>query len=410
MLTFQSAEDASPTNTYADACWRDDPRISPDYWRELLGHTVGKLALDWRTSVAAERALALGTNLVLTAPATHARAAEAIAAQLNPIQAAVTICFTTTPAVLPQPAPTYVVWQIENAPTEEEAIAAFTTLETLTAQGAIAGYGLADSGQSETQPAIALHQWLAWAEAAAQSAHGRRKRPALQVLAVEMDLLKLNALTPPVTQHKGENVSALEFAARLGWAVIALPLALPDSGTPSPQALQAFVHTAQVEHQLNQQLNGWPMMNGQPLFNVLQHLGQGTTPWLTPHHWQAWRRHVWPTIRQHWQQLQMGLPDALCQAIVNYCHQLEALQQYGPALSEAAAQQAVSRVLAEISPHFPVTWRMARPRSQVLGLLASLPAVTAVAAAPEVALNSLNDLQTQADFPDVGAILPLQTA
>lgn len=405
MLTIQHAEPgASSTKAYADACWRNNPAIPADYWRELLGETTGKLALDWRAAVGAEDLLAKGVNLVLTTPETQA-AAHARLAQALPAGAGLTVCFTATPETLPDPAPAYLVWQAEQTPTPEQANAALAALEGFAKADAIAAYGIADPGQSETQPAVPLHQWLAWAEAAAQAVHGRRKRPALQLLAVEMDLLNLTPLTHPTAQHKKEQVSALEFAARLGWAVIALPQALPTGAAPPPEAVEAFTRTAQHEHQLNQQLGGWPMVEGKPLFNVLQHLGQGATPWPTPHHWQAWRRHVWPQIHAHWQQIQSGLPDALCQAVVNYCRQLESLHRHGHALANATAYHPQEKILAELVPHFPVEWRMARPAAQVAGLLAAIPGITAVALAPAHAPAVLAELQTRKDFPDLGAIL-----
>ncbi len=388
MLQIHHAEDGpTPAKAYADACWQAEPRLSPCWWREALGHTVGRIGLDWRTQVHQAAHLASGSNLILTSPATHAQALSVIAATLPNPAAAVT-CLVT-PSLPSQPQATFVLWQPSVG--ADDAIPHLTQLESLVKSGAIEAYGLSLA----TLPQPSLGAWLQAATTAAEAAWGRKKRPALRVLQVPLCLTNLSALTETTETHKSEPVSLLELAARLGLMVIASPQVWPDDNQPPLAALQALTAAAQQEHNLNQTLGGWPHADDQPLFNILAHLSQGRAPWPTPAHWHNWLVHVYPQLMQVWQ----GQYAAQAQAYVNA---LQALLPYGEVLARGAAQPVWQQVFAVVQSRLTQPWSNLQPAEAALAMLTSIPSVTCVAVAAPCHAAAL---RTVADIPDIGAVL-----
>jgi hypothetical protein len=195
--------------------------------------------------------------------------------------------------------------------------------------------------------------------------------------------------------HKSESVSTLELAARLGLTVIAINPTLPQDVDISNE-IQYLMQVAEAENTLNQGLGGWPQIHGQPLFSVLTHLGHGQTPWQTPHHWHNWLNHVWPTLRNHWQSLPQN-PQ-----ISQYIQVFENLLPHGETLASASAQPALYQVLDQLKSHFPEAWQTQSSSSQTLGLLASIPGITAVALPHAFDPKPLQHLP---NLPDVGALL-----
>lgn len=380
------ADPRSPSKLYADTCWATNPRLSPDWWREALGHTVGKLALDWRTHITQPEHLLTGCNLVLASDTTW----PAVAAALNRTPAAdayVTILITPDPHRLPPPHPRLLVW---NAPdtTPEHRLTTLIHLENKVKNGDIEAYGIVPGNHP-------LHLWLEEAAESAQTVYQRRKRPALRLLVAPFDLLDLTLLTHENTTHKSEPVSTLELAARLGLAVIALAPSLPQEAE-IPESIQVLTSAAEAENTLNHTLGGWPQIHGQPLFSLLAHLAHGQTPWPTPHHWHNWLTHVWPTLQTHWH----SLPPS--PAITTYLAALTNLLPHGSVLALASAQPHLYKVLEDLHPRFPAPYQSQSPLTQALALLSSIPGLTAVA--PGVPFNP-NPLQQFPNLPDVGALL-----
>lgn len=382
-----------PSKRYADALWQSHPRISPDWWHEALGHTVGKLALDWRTHIGSPQALAEGCNLVVASPATWTQTCAHLQGQSLP--EAFTTVLMVPDATLPHTTPAFAVWSPAILPDAAARQQVLEGLEQAVQQGRLEAYGVhLPAGGS-----LPLHQWLEEAATAAATVWTRKKRPALRWVVVEQDLLNLSHVIHASTRHRDEAVSTLELASRLGLAVLVLPLVVPAAAEPSQAALEALVQVAQTESALNEALGGWPHAGDQPLFSVLASLGQGYTPWPTPYVWHAWRVQVWPHVQATWQTLAAEREDARMAA---YLAALEALLPHGENLSTAAAQPVLAQVVGSLTPHLPGVWQAADPATQSLAVLTSLPAVTAVAVPqmPPVAL--LRDVPA---LPDVAQVL-----
>ncbi len=386
----------APSKQYADALWQSHPRISPDWWREALGHTVGKLALDWRQPaavLASEYALAEGCNLVVASPDTWSLVAKQIASQPQPD--GVISVLMMDDGDLPEKTPHYVIWSPVNLPDATARQQVLSRLETAVQQGHIEAYGI----HMPAGGSLPLHTWLDEAATAAAVVWNRKKRSALRWVVVEQDLLNLSHVTHPTTLHREEAVSTLELASRLGLAVLVLPQVLPAAAEPPQAALEALVQVAQTESALNEALGGWPHAGDQPLFSVLAALGQGYTPWPTPYVWQAWRTQVWPHVQATWQALAAQRDDTLMAA---YLAALEGLLPYGVALSHAAAQPVLAHVLAGLRPQVPQVWQNEPETTLILGVLTALPAVTAVAV---VQVPPLAPLRDAPGLPDVAHVL-----
>lgn len=392
-LASAAADDPrSASKRYADALWQAHPRTSPDWWREAHGHTVGKLALDWRDSLSAPQALQQGCNLVLASAQSWPQVHATLQAHPQP-EACVSLLFQPD-AALPAVLPNVLVWSPPSLPDTATRQATLTRLEDAVRQGHLEAYGVLFPASGS----LPLHNWLEEAATAAQTVWSRKKRPALRWLALEQDLLNLDHLTAPGTRHRDEAVSTLELAARLGLAAVVLPQVLPAAAEPPPAALQALVALAQTEAALNEALGGWPHVDNKPLFSVLAALGKGYTPWPTPYVWQAWHAQVWPQVHRVWQ----GWQGSCGQLVQAYRHAWQGLLPHGASLAHAAAQPVLAQVLANLRPRVPKAWQHADDAVLLLTLLTALPAVTAVAVP---CLPSLALLRDAPGLPDVAAVL-----
>lgn len=383
-----------PSKQYADACWQADPRLSPDWWHEGLGRTFGKLALDWRANLHQQDYLDGGCNMVLVSPRTWAQA-QVVIGQSPHAGACIPLLVTSQVTPLPTHLPPFVVWQPGSSTTFAQRRHALHTLETLVYQRKIEGYGLL----LDTTDPHPLHTWLEEAGLVATTVWERRKRPALQIIMVEQDLLDLSLFTTKTTRHRDEPVSPLELAARLNLTTILLPSALPNASTLPQEALAALTLAAEEENTLNRFLGGWPQIGGQPLFSLLAHVSRGRAPWPTPAIWRNWRIHVWPQLQSTWQHL---LSPANRPHIQRYLQHLEALERYGEALSSHAAQPLLEDGLNYMLPRMPEAWRHENNLTRALGVLSSLPGVGAVAVSVPFLLQPLRHLP---NLPDVGRLL-----
>lgn len=411
MLHIHHAENEAPhpAKAYADAAWAANPAISPAWWRELLGLTVSKIALDARHHLPPAEHLTAGVNLILTSPATHAAVARLITGTGLPPGAVTTVCLTATPILLPQPHPTLLIWQVQGNPPACVLAAHLQTLERHVQNGHILAYGLAEPTLSTPSPRIPLHQWQSHAQAAAAAVYGRRKRPGLRLLLTGLDFLNLNALTLPTAEHTGERVSVMEFAARLGWGILATaPVLAPSQAEPEPDLTPVTELTAVAEQEdaLNHALGGWPQVGGQPLFSVLAALAAGQSPWPTPHHAALWSRLLLPTLIRQWR----ALPHIAAhrRAVAAYCRALAALRRSAAALGRLAATPLNAAVLQGFAPNLPPHFA-ANPASFTtnVGLLASIPGLSALIV-PHLTQPELSTLLTLPDHPDIGHFLAPQ--
>ncbi|RYG60633.1 MAG: hypothetical protein EON60_06505 [Alphaproteobacteria bacterium] len=383
-----AAEGPTPSKAYADACWQANPRISPDWWREAQGYTVGRIAHDWRSRVPAAPNLTIGSNLILAALATLQQALQARVALATPQAAPIVL---VTPDVhAPAEGASVILFNPQHVP-PADAHASLVHLEQQARSGTIDIYGLS----FDTLPQPSLNAWLDAAALAAEEVWGRKKRPALRMLHLPLCLTNLAALTVQQEVHKAEPVSVMELAARLGFAVIATPQVLPGNADPSSAALATLTAAAHAEHALNQTLGGWPQAEGQQLFSLLAHLAAGLAPWPTPQHWYNWQAQVLPHLVQVWQALYPTESAAYLQA-------LQALRPFGESLAAAAAQPILDQVLEVLTPRLNQPWQGFAPTERMLAILASIPAVTTVAVPGACDINTL---QAVADIPDIGAVL-----
>lgn len=382
---IHAEETSSPSQTYAHRLWRENPSITPTWWREMLGHTVSKIALDWRTSASSPSLLEQGINVVLTTPATYAQAAKHLS-HTNLPAAMLHLCLSPQP--VPQPG-TLTLWHPPLELTDAEALAALTELER-----ASTTYGLYDPLLSSPSTRRPLHRWLEIAAQAAEAAHGRRKRPALHLLMLDLDLINLSPITVTNTLHKNEPVSALELASRLGLAVIAPPPTPAETSPPAAAALRALTAMAEAEKSLQQHLGGWPAMENRPLFSVLAHLAQGLAPWPTVAHWLIWQSHVWPLMENF---LTLN-PAAASQNLLAAARNL---MPHGPALADFSARQAQANRLAQLSGQLPAGWNPLSPAWRQNLLLSSIPGLAVLAVTPP---DTLQDIQKIEDFPDASIL------
>ncbi len=383
-----AAEGPSPSKAYADACWQANPRISPDWWREAHGYTLGRIAHDWRHAVPANTNLTTGSNLVLASPSTLQQALKAVV-RLSQPQAA-PVALVTPDAMATATGVTFTLWNPQDT-TPANAHASLVHLEEQARSGAIDLYGLS----FDALPQPSLTEWLQAAAAAAEHVWGRKKRPALRMLHVPLCLTNLAALTVQNEVHKSEPVSVLELAARLGFAVITTPQVMPDAPEPSAAALAALTAAAHAEHALNQAIGGWPHADGRQMFSLLAHLAAGLAPWPTPGHWFNWQAHVLPQMVHVWTTMNP-------QEAEGYLAALENLRPYGESLAAAAAKPVLGHILDVVTPRLVQPWQGLNAPERTLAILTSIPAVTAVAVASGCNIKAL---QTVADIPDIGAVL-----
>jgi aryl-alcohol dehydrogenase-like predicted oxidoreductase len=295
---------------------------------------------------------------------------------------------------------------------------AFTFLETACKEGLITRYGV--SSNTLGMPAhyedfVDLARLCACADAAAQTAWGRRKRSLFRVIQLPLNLLELGALREANTNQQTfegpKPATTLELAAVRHMAVMVnrpLNALLPngqmrrladapdDAGTRLAAAAEELT---EVEHSLIQAADGvWP-----------QDL---------------------PTIGYHWHDLTNQLngaihTDQVCQsylrpqaaAVVDwiadarlkntyasaYLHFEKCLKSW--ALSQEA--EALSSLRAELHTRLPQNWHGLPLQQLALNALASTPGVTCVISglrSPTYVAEAL-ELMEKGDFPDAAQVL-----
>ncbi|HEX2859946.1 MAG TPA: hypothetical protein VHP58_07115 [Alphaproteobacteria bacterium] len=400
-----SPASAPATKLHANACWANMPTLNPAAFREVLGHTIGKVWLDFRTTTPRTDVLLTawhhGINGWLFSPRTLPALDLPEPIDRNTIVIALESETTNTPT---QPVDIF-FWR-SNVPN----LKALTALEHLAHNGTITTYGLS----AEAPPA--LHQWLAMAEDASQAVHGRRKRPGLRALLAPLNVTETAWLHQSTSINHEEPVSPLEFAARLGWGVVAthatslrradgLHIPVTNPIAPPPAALQALENAVHAEQALNQALGGWPTTNtpsgGQQLFSLLAHLAAAEAPFASPATGLAWATTLLPDILLTWGQLaarhDKGHPTA---PIAPYIEALQRLAFHAQALGQASAAAATQRLFAAAGA--PKT---ADFRGFSLQLATSLPGVAGALVTPQNLPLHLSAMQ-QADHPDPAPYFP----
>jgi hypothetical protein len=394
-----SITDADATKQHVNECWRQHPRLNPAAFRESLGFTAGKLWLDLRAYVPRDDILLTawhhGINAWLLSPRTLTSLHLPEPIRRDTLVLALESKTTDAPSQ-----PVDILFHHSDNPD----ITSVIQLEQLARQNHITAYGIT------THTALPLHEWLATAEAAAQKIHGRRKRPALRALMAPLNLTQTDVLHQPTSLHHDEHISPLEYAARLGWAVVAthatelqradgqfIPLTEPTA--PPPAALAALEAATHAEQQLHHTLGGWPTVNGQPLFSLLAILGQGETPFLSPAHGRAWATQVLPSTLLAWHKV--GRPEAT-PYIVAYVDRLQRLAFHAAELGRAAAGAATARLLQALPG--PASFS-ASPALSALNLVTSLPGIAGALVKPED-LPALLPAMAQPDHPDPAVYFP----
>ncbi len=372
----QTATPHLASRDFAEAAWRSNPKLAPNWWRENLGETHSKFACD--TRIGAPESLSAALNLAV------------VSAEQPMPPGVLQLVVTTNPAM---PA-TNIVLPTEGL--DEPALAqAFQQLEARVAHGSLKRYGIWADDLASPAPHFSLQRLLELAASAAEVAWGRKKRPALQIIMAPLDVLNWGLLLTANTQHKGQAVSSLEQASRLGLMVLAVPQAWPAAEAtqqPPAAALQALAHVAQAEVALHQQLRGqWPHLAEQPVFSVMKILNEGLPPFPHASALLGWHQHSWPLLQQALQ----GLPQA-----ENLLQAWQQLIPHLPALAAAAAAPLALQALEMMQ--LPAPWQGLPAHLQQLAVLASVPGISAVLVPPTTDLAALHNLP---DFPDLGALL-----
>jgi hypothetical protein len=230
---------SAETKKYADECWAAQPEISPDSWRVWEGLTLGKVTPLISAGTMQEDLdffYANGMNGWLVTPGGIESVQGWVQSQAQDVRSRVVLVGlwpwrngTDVPSIDP------VVWDAvmlvwpEESPDMAALLHAFSQLEVAVRNGVLPFYGFAAEGWKLKESALhflSAGDVLARAREAAQQAWGRRKRPALRLAGVPINLLELGALHHDNTalQNPGgeEKAPVLEVLARAGIGVIAL--------------------------------------------------------------------------------------------------------------------------------------------------------------------------------------------
>lgn len=345
---------ASPTQDYALARWRDNPRLSPSSWRQALGNTLGKVAFDARCGVEGlVEAVALGCNLLVV----PAGCLEEALAAMEGMREQVVIVGVGSPRAL-RAGVDWWLWDVGEAAPEP---AGLMVLEQAVKDGVLDAYGI--SGEAS----LDLAAWLAAAGEVAGTVWGRRKRSGLRVVEVPLNGVEQEALRGP-----GGNAAAslLEHAARLGMVVLVSRSALwrgPwgevdigfEGAVPSAMAVAALVAVGEAEQAV-------PGLTG----GVLPALAAGASPWPTRAAWAVFEEQVWPGLEQ----------ALLARGEEAYVAAWRGLLPHGASLAAAAEGRLATEIAGHLASSLPDAWRGAPPAAQAWGLASSVPGVTAVVA------------------------------
>lgn len=346
----------SPTQRYAEARWRERPAISPSSWRVSQGWTLGKLVHDARVDVrGVEAALREGCNGVLVSDATASdvlRLAECwpggrdeVVVMAEGVVAGADVVFLR-------------VWDME----------AFERCEAHVKEGRLGLYGVVVDARTDMDAVVRM------AGDAAAAVWGRRKRPMLRALLLPLDAGDIACAVEPATLHKEEQVSVLEYAARMDFLVVAEG-AVTDAD--EVVVIRAVEHIVSAEQELYARLGGWPERGGVPYFCLWRALLAGVQPFPTVGAARRWRRDVLPELMRFWR----GRAEA------GY---VEALQGLG-AVAEGAALLGIKALLG---------WEGAALGDVARGVAASVPGVTCVAGGGDA-----GDFYTLPDVVDVARVV-----
>jgi hypothetical protein len=254
------------TKAYADECWTKCPKISPDSWRVWEGLTLGKVApliSVGTTEADLDFFYTHGMNGWLVTPGgipavqdwTRARGADVrsriVLIGLWPW--GVEMPFSPSDLILWDAV--MLVWP--ERPLDTDALTgAFVRLEKAVREGDIQAYGFAAEGWVTEKGAPAFFsvgEVLTLAQEAAHQAWGRRKRPALRLAGISLNLLELGALqygnTVLENPEGGEDVPTLETLARAGIGTVALRCL-----RASHQGQEVFFNTGMGQSELGQSL------------------------------------------------------------------------------------------------------------------------------------------------------------
>lgn len=232
-----STEDISPTKVYADKVWGADMYISPNSWRLVEGHMVGRVAQVFAGGDIASYVSA-GVN-VWAVPLAHLEMLESLAGALNihPFTqaGAGAVVVGLVPAAQVNQVDFFAVQQVLGKPldavlmlgdgteTLEDMQPYFEELERQIKFGNLEFYGVFMNQLSHG--AWGLEMVLEKATTAAAKVWERRKRSGLRLLGVPLSLTELSALKNPTCVVKTfageEKVSLLEMAARVNMSVLA---------------------------------------------------------------------------------------------------------------------------------------------------------------------------------------------
>jgi hypothetical protein len=340
--------DTSPTQAYALARWRENPRISPSSWRQALGRTVGKVAFDGRCGLQGlQEVLAVGCNVVL-APAA---ALEDVLAVVDARRDEVVVVGFGAAEEYRDGAD----WWL--CPAQGLLSDALEVLERAVKEGRLEAYGI--SGEAD----VDLARWLAASAKVAEKVWGRRKRGGLRVVEVPLNGAEQVALRGP---DGNAEASILELAARQGMVVMAqraahwrgpwgeVEMGLEAEGV-LPEALAALVAVGEAEKTVEGLAGG-----------VLPALAAGASPWPTRAAWRVFEDKIWP-----------GLEEALLRKGEEaYVAAWRLLLPHGLALAAMAEGRLAGLLAGQLAACLPETWRDAPVLAQAWGLATSVPGIS----------------------------------
>lgn len=378
-VQFSDADD-SPTQAYALARWRENPKISPSSWRQALGCTVGKVAFDGRCGLEGlAEAVGAGCNMIVVPALQMATVVEKL--NVGDIERdQVVIVAVGVPEAFVDGADWW-LWPVGG---EAPDAARLVRLEQAVREGALGAYGV--SGEAEMD----LAAWMAAAEQAAEAVWHRKKRSGLRVVEVPLNGAEQVALRG--ANGRGKE-SVLDMAARRGMAVLARradrwggPWGEVEVGleapAAAPEALAALVAVGEAEQGVEGLRGG-----------VLAALAAGVAPWPSRAAWQVFMKTQWPEMERMLEERGEGA----------YLTAWRGLLPHGESLSAMAEARLARVVESQMAKALPETWQTASPKAQAWGMVSSVPGVTAVMAdlRSRGARNAMVEAMERPDVADV---------
>lgn len=281
----------SPTQRYAEARWRERPAISPSSWRVSQGWTLGKVVHDARVDVrGVEAALREGCNGILVSGATAGEVLKLAEGWPGGREELVVIA-----EGLVEGADVALLHVWDQAILER--------CEAWVKDGKLALYGVVADAATDLDAVVRM------AAEAAAVVWGRRKRPMLRAVSMQLDAGDLACALAPATHHKEEHVSVLEYAARMDFLVVAEG-AVADADEAA--VIRAVEDSVSAEQELYARLGGWPERGGVTYFSIWRMLLAGVAPFPTVGAARRWRQEVLPELGVFWRgQGEAGYADRL---------------------------------------------------------------------------------------------------